>query len=107
MSLDKSSDSTPTLKGSRKSIILNEVREEFFRWINFKYTILLQMSDVKRAAYDAFRCDLAKVQRKFNSCTQTEFTDEVGTETDLNLSHKPLQLVDKCLRSPRSYDGWE
>lgn len=106
MSLDKSSDSTSTLKGSTKSIILNEVSEELWTWINLHYTIVLQMSDVTRAAYNAFRCDLAKVHRKFSSCTQTEFTDEVGTETDLNLSKKPVQLVNECLTTSNNYNGW-
>lgn len=64
------------------------------------------MSDVTRAAYNAFRCDLAKVQRKFSSCTQTEFTDEVGTETDLNLSQKPVQLVEKCMRTSKYCNEW-
>lgn len=107
MSLDKSSDSTSTLKGSTKSIILNEVGKEFFKWKNLHYTFVLQMSDVTRAAYDAFRCDLAKVHRKFSTCTQTEFTDEVGTETDLNLSKKPLrvQLVNECLKTTTNYNG--
>ncbi|XP_064539050.1 uncharacterized protein LOC135428859 [Drosophila montana] len=48
------------------------------------------MSDVNWAAYNAFRCDLAKVHRTFSSCTQTEFTEEVGTITELSLGCKFL-----------------
>ncbi|KAM8714998.1 hypothetical protein ACLKA7_002101 [Drosophila subpalustris] len=43
------------------------------------------MTDVNWAAYNAFRCDLAKVQKTFASCTQTDFTEEVGTLTDTSL----------------------
>ncbi|XP_030241716.1 uncharacterized protein LOC115563218 [Drosophila navojoa] len=46
------------------------------------------MSDVNWAAYNAFRCDLAKVQKTFTCCTQTEFTEEVGTITELQLGCK-------------------
>ncbi|XP_030561874.1 uncharacterized protein LOC115763446 [Drosophila novamexicana] len=48
------------------------------------------MSDVNWAAYNAFRCDLAKVHKTFSCCTQTEFTEEVGTITELSLGCKFL-----------------
>ncbi|XP_032595495.1 uncharacterized protein LOC116805736 [Drosophila grimshawi] len=46
------------------------------------------MTDVNWAAYNAFRCDLAKVHKTFSSCTQTKFTEEVGTLTDCSLCCK-------------------
>lgn len=59
------------------------------------------MSDAHRAAYNAFRCELAKVHKTFNSCTQTNFTEEVGTETE----HRKPQLSDKCLGTFHDYNG--
>ncbi|XP_051858931.1 uncharacterized protein LOC133850140 isoform X2 [Drosophila sulfurigaster albostrigata] len=43
---------------------------------------MMSMTDVNWAAYNAFRCDLAKVHKTFCCCTQTDFTEEVGTLTD-------------------------
>ncbi|XP_017835054.1 uncharacterized protein LOC117134633 isoform X1 [Drosophila busckii] len=47
-----------------------------------------QMTDVNWTAYDAFRRDLAKVHKTFSCCTQTDFTEEAGTLTDLTLGCK-------------------
>ncbi|XP_002023118.2 uncharacterized protein LOC6597980 [Drosophila persimilis] len=40
------------------------------------------MSDKNLAAFNAFRRDLARIQKTFSSYTQTDFTQEVGTSTD-------------------------
>lgn len=42
------------------------------------------MSDINLVAYNAFRRDLAKIFRTFNSSTQTDFTEETGTITEFN-----------------------
>ncbi|XP_044316002.1 uncharacterized protein LOC108049373 [Drosophila rhopaloa] len=43
------------------------------------------MSDINLVAYNVFRRDLARIFRTFNSSTQTDFTDEIGTSTDLDV----------------------
>ncbi|KRF98797.1 uncharacterized protein Dwil_GK28059 [Drosophila willistoni] len=48
------------------------------------------MTDTNLKAYNAFRRDLAKIHRTFNSYTQTEFTDDAATCTD-----SELQLIDE------------
>ncbi|XP_034474276.1 uncharacterized protein LOC117781604 isoform X2 [Drosophila innubila] len=57
------------------------------------------MTDVNWAAYNAFRSDLAKVQKTFACCTQTDFTEEVGTLTDTSLGCKFLGQRPTKLRS--------
>ncbi|XP_017033918.1 uncharacterized protein [Drosophila kikkawai] len=43
------------------------------------------MSDINLVAYNVFRRDLAKIFRTFNSSTQTDFTDDIGTSTEFDL----------------------
>lgn len=61
------------------------------------------MSEVRRNAYNAFRCDLAKVHKTFSACTQTNFAEETGTLTDQ--ARKSPQLADKCLDPVKDYNG--
>ncbi|KMY90941.1 uncharacterized protein LOC116802096 [Drosophila sechellia] len=42
------------------------------------------MSDINLTAYNAFRRDLARILKTFNSYTQTDFTEETGTNTDFD-----------------------
>ncbi|KQS61907.1 uncharacterized protein LOC26527025 [Drosophila erecta] len=59
------------------------------------------MSDINLTAYNVFRNDLARIFKTFNSYTQTEFTEEIGTSTnfdckadlDTNSSQKRVSSV--------------
>ncbi|XP_016964398.1 uncharacterized protein LOC108034122 [Drosophila biarmipes] len=42
------------------------------------------MSDINLTAYNVFRRDLARIFKTFNSSTQTDFTDDISTNTDLD-----------------------
>ncbi|XP_070067796.1 uncharacterized protein [Drosophila takahashii] len=42
------------------------------------------MSDINLTAYNVFRRDLARIFKTFNSYTQTDFTEEISTNTDLD-----------------------
>nr|NP_001260560.1 uncharacterized protein Dmel_CG43731 [Drosophila melanogaster]AGB93095.1 uncharacterized protein Dmel_CG17344 [Drosophila melanogaster] len=42
------------------------------------------MSDINLTAYNAFRRDLARIYKTFSSYTQTDFTEDYGTNTDFD-----------------------
>ncbi|XP_041675713.1 uncharacterized protein LOC108106853 [Drosophila eugracilis] len=42
------------------------------------------MSDINLSAYNIFRRDLSRIFKTFNSYTQTEFTADIGTSTELD-----------------------
>ncbi|XP_017116937.1 uncharacterized protein LOC108138901 [Drosophila elegans] len=43
------------------------------------------MCEINLVAYNVFRRDLARIFKTFNSSTQTDFTEEIGTSTDLDV----------------------
>ncbi|XP_017060981.1 uncharacterized protein LOC108101238 [Drosophila ficusphila] len=50
------------------------------------------MSDINLVAYNRFRRDLAKIFNTFNSSTQTDFTEDIGIDSNLDRKDSELTL---------------